>query len=219
MVLAAIVKCYRTPYNVVMDVAGVEMGGHHGLIPPAQQLVGQFYADLVGQLRRDLTFRETLDKMISLHAAGLVPALHIFLHVGKGRFAQAAQARLKVNGFCFVAVEGIIHRFFQRTWFCGFGLVPNIGDGPVQAAHGDEGGVSHATSPVFLDDAVDLRGQRRHLVQTFLPGHAGAVCPVGQLIGVVAETRHLAQQVGMVSTGVRMKFAAHDQTSNIRLAG
>ena len=66
---------------------------------------------------------------------------------------------------------------------------------------------------------VDLRGQRRHLVHALLPGRAGAVCPVGQLIGVVAETRHLAQQVGMVSTGARMKFAAHDQTSNIRLAG
>ena len=113
MVFASIVKCYRTPYNVVMDVAGVEMGGHHGLVSSTQQLVSQFHADLVGQLRRDLTFRETLDKMISLHAAGLVPALHIFLHVGKRRFAQAAQPRLKADGFGFVAVEGIVHRFFQ----------------------------------------------------------------------------------------------------------
>ena len=96
-----------------MDVAGVEVGSHHRLIPPAQQLIRQFYADLVGQFRCDFAFGKTLDKVVTLDAAGLVPALHIFLHVGKRRFAQAAQPRLKTDRLGLIPVEGIVHRFFQ----------------------------------------------------------------------------------------------------------
>ena len=113
MVFASVVKCYRAPNDVVMDVAGVEMCGHHRLIPPAQQLVGQFHADLMGQFRRDFAFGKTLDKMVSLHTAGFVPTLHIFLHVGKRRLAQAAQPRLKTDRLGLIPVEGIVHRFFQ----------------------------------------------------------------------------------------------------------
>ena len=96
-----------------MDVTGVEVSSHHRLVSAIQQLVSQFHTNLVGQFRRDFAFGKTLDKMVSLHTAGLVPTLHIFLHVGKRRFAQAAQARLKADGLGFVAVEGIVHRFFQ----------------------------------------------------------------------------------------------------------
>ena len=212
MVFAAVVQRYRAPNDVVVDVAGVEMGRHHGLVPPGQQLIGQFHADLMRQFRRDFARGKALHKVVTLHAAGFVPAVGVGFHVGKRRFAQAAEPRFKADGLGLVAVEGVVHRFFQRTRLCGFGFISHIVHRPVQAAHGDERGVSHATSPVFFDDAVDLRGQRRHFVHAFLPGHAGAVGPVGQLVGVVAETRHLAQQVGMVSTGARMKFAAHDQS-------
>lgn len=42
---------------------------------------------------------------------------------------------------------------------------------------------------------------------------------MGQLIGVVAKPSHLAQQVGVVGTGARMEFSAHDQAADIRLTG
>lgn len=58
-----------------------------------------------------------------------------------------------------------------------------------------------------------------HLVYALLPGRAGGVGAVGELVGVVAETRHLAQQVGVVSTGARVKFVAHDQAAQVFLAG
>src|SRR5699024_10258709 len=59
----------------------------------------------------------------------------------------------------------------------------------------------------------------RHLVHTFLSRHAGGVGAVGELVGVITQPRDLAQQVGMVGAGARVKFCAHDQTSDIRLTG
>lgn len=58
-----------------------------------------------------------------------------------------------------------------------------------------------------------------HLVYALLPGRAGGVGAVGELVGVVAETRHLAQQVGVVSTGARLEFGTHDQGPQVFLAG
>ena len=90
MVFAAVVQRHRAPNDVIVDVAGVEMGRHHGLVAPSQQLVGQFHADLVGQFRHHLARGKTLDQMIPLYAAGFVPAEGIGFHVGKRRFTQAA---------------------------------------------------------------------------------------------------------------------------------
>ena len=183
------------------------MGGHHRLITPAQQLVSKFHANLVGQLRRHFALGKTLNKVVSLHTAGLMPAQVVGAHIGKSGLTQAAQTCLKADGFGFVPVEGIVHRFFQGTWLCGFGFIPHILYRPVQAAHGNEGCVGHAASPVFLDQAVNLCRQRRHLVHALLPGHACGVGAVGELVGVVAQARHLAQQVGMVGAGARVEFA------------
>ena len=41
---------------------------------------------------------------------------------------------------------------------------------------------------------------------------------MGQLIGVVAKPSHLAQQVGVVGTGTRMKFCTHDQCAQVFFA-
>ena len=58
-----------------------------------------------------------------------------------------------------------------------------------------------------------------HLVYALLPGRAGGVGAVGELVGVVAETRHLAQQVGVVSTGARVEFGTHDQAAQVFFTG
>ena len=147
VVFAAIVQRHRAPNYVVVDVAGVEMGRHHGLVPPGQQLVGQFHADLVRQFRRDFAFGKTLDQMVPLYAAGFVPAVGVGFHVGKRCFAQATQSRLKADGLGLVTIEGVIHRFFQRTRLCGFSFISHIFHRPVQAAHGDEGCIGRCLSP------------------------------------------------------------------------
>ena len=43
--------------------------------------------------------------------------------------------------------------------------------------------------PLLSDQAVHFLRQRRRFVHTFLPGHAGAVGAVGELVGVVAQSR------------------------------
>lgn len=58
-----------------------------------------------------------------------------------------------------------------------------------------------------------------HLVYALPPGRAGGVGAVGQLVGVVAQACDLAQQIGMVGAGARVKFGAHDQTADIGLPG
>lgn len=73
--------------------------------------------------------------------------------------------------------------------------------------------------PLLPDKLIYLCGQRRHPVYALLPGHAGGVGTVGELVGVVAEARHLAQQIGVVGTGAWMNFCAHDQCAQIFLAG
>ena len=42
---------------------------------------------------------------------------------------------------------------------------------------------------------------------------------MGELVGVVAKARHLAQQVGVVGAGARVKFSAQDQGTDIGLTG
>ena len=113
MVFAAVVQRHRAPNDVIVDVAGVEMGRHHGLVPPGQKLVGQFHTDLVGQFRRHLARGKTLDQMVPLYTAGFVPTVGVGFHVGKRRFAQAAESRFKTDGLGLIPVEGIVHRFFQ----------------------------------------------------------------------------------------------------------
>ena len=98
---------------MIVDVAGVEMGRHHGLVPPGQQPVGQFHADLVRQFRRDFAFGKTLDQMVPLHAAGFVPAVGVGFHVSKRRSTQAAEPRFKADRVGLIPVERIVHRFFQ----------------------------------------------------------------------------------------------------------
>ena len=58
-----------------------------------------------------------------------------------------------------------------------------------------------------------------HLVYALLPGRAGGVGAVGQLVGVVAQACDLAQQIGMVGAGARVKFGTHDQGPQVFLAG
>ena len=42
---------------------------------------------------------------------------------------------------------------------------------------------------------------------------------MGELVGVITQARHLAQQVGMVGAGARVKFCAQDQGTDITLTG
>ena len=42
---------------------------------------------------------------------------------------------------------------------------------------------------------------------------------MGELAGVVAQARHLAQQVGMVGTGTLVEFSTQDQGTDITLTG
>ena len=44
--------------------------------------------------------------------------------------------------------------------------------------------------PLLSDQAVHFQRQRRHFVHALLPGHAGAVGAVGQLVGVVAQASY-----------------------------
>lgn len=58
-----------------------------------------------------------------------------------------------------------------------------------------------------------------HLVYALLPGRAGGVGAVGQLVGVVAQACDLAQQIGMVGAGARVEFGTHDQAAQVFFTG
>ena len=73
--------------------------------------------------------------------------------------------------------------------------------------------------PLLPDELVYFRRQRRHPVHALLPGYAGGVGAVGELVGVVAKARHLAQQGGVVSAGAQVEFGTHNQAAQVFLAG
>ena len=42
---------------------------------------------------------------------------------------------------------------------------------------------------------------------------------MGELVGVITQARHLAQQVGMVGAGAWVEFSTQDQGTDITLTG
>ena len=72
--------------------------------------------------------------------------------------------------------------------------------------------------PLLSDQAVHFLRQRRHFVHALLPGHAGSIGAVGELVGVVAQSRYLAQQICMMRAGAWMKFSTHNQCAQVFFA-
>ena len=57
----------------------------------------------------------------------------------------------------------------------------------------------------------DFLGDLNHLLHTLLTSHAGTICPMGQLVGVVAESGHFSKQVRVMGTGARTNGFPHNQ--------
>ena len=97
-----------------MDMPGVQMRADNIFIPPAQHTVCKFLCNPVRQFRRNLVCRKALHKVVSLHAAGLVPAFFCMPHIRKRRFQCAGKGGFIAGLLGFTAVGGIANRIFQR---------------------------------------------------------------------------------------------------------
>mgnify|MGYP007105465884 CR=1 FL=1 len=71
---------------MVVNAPGVQVGAHHRLEFPAQQPLGQFQPDLVGQFRGGFPRCEALHQVVALHAAQLAPLGFHSQHICKGGF-------------------------------------------------------------------------------------------------------------------------------------
>ena len=67
----------------------------------------------------------------------------------------------------------------------------------------------HLPQPFHL--LPDFLRDSNHLIYTLLTGHTGTICPMGQLVGVVAESGHFSQQVRVMGTGARANGFTHNQ--------
>lgn len=136
-----------------MDASGVQVGAHHRLEFPAQQPLGQFQPDLVGQLRGGFPRCEALHQVVALHAPQLVPLLFHSQHIFKGGCQGAAQAGLEQVLFGVVPVHGLAQdgmEVFRILPAAGLPLVEGILHCPLQPVDSDDAGVGGCSPPSFV---------------------------------------------------------------------
>ena len=150
-------RIYSAPYgrtdDVVVQMPCVQVGGHHCLEPPAQQLLRQLHPDLMHQRRRAFPGGKALDQMEPLDAPFLVPHLLYPAHIGEGGFQGAADGGAEQVLLGFLLVEGVIHCFPQRICVLRTGslfFIQHIADAVIQAVDGDNAGVSDCSASFSL---------------------------------------------------------------------
>ena len=134
--LLAVPHVHRVDDQVVVVGAGVEVGGDQHLVAVAPHAPGQFHAQLMTELRADLTGLEALVSVVGHVPIGLAEARLHGLHLPEGAAGGAVDAG-DVQGLLFALFGllgiGRVVEYGPQIGVLGLGRVPGVVHHPAQA--------------------------------------------------------------------------------------